>query len=66
MKWIDILNKIAKGEKPPKKIKWNMLQKDYQVLIFDEEAMEYRFENDYESFCTPPNHHLNDDVEILN
>lgn len=65
MKWIDILNKIAKGKKPPKMIKWAILEKDNQVLIYDEDIMEYRFKNDYKHICIPPNHHLNNDIEII-
>ena len=62
---IDIFTKIANGEKVPKKIKYNCLEKGYEVLIYDEEAQEYRFENDIDNFWTVPNHHLKDTVEIL-
>ena len=65
MKIIDLLNKIANGEEVPKKIKYNLLEKNYQILVYDEEEQEYRYENDYNNFCTFPNHHLNDEVEII-
>lgn len=62
---IDIFTKIANGEKVPKKIKYNCLEKGYEVLVYDEEAQEYRFENDMDNFLTVPNHHLKDRIEIL-
>lgn len=65
MKVIDLLHKIANGEEVPKKIKYNLLEKKYQILVYDEEEQEYRYENDYNNFCTFPNHHLNDEVEII-
>lgn len=65
MKWIDILNIIAEGKKPPYKIKYNLMLPNYQVLIYDEEEQEYRYENDMNEFVDIPNHHLNDIVEIL-
>jgi len=65
MKWIDILNIIAEGKKPPHKIKYNLMLPNYQVLIYDEEEQEYRYENDMNEFVDIPNHHLNDEVEIL-
>ena len=65
IKVIDLLNMISKGEEVPKKIKYNLLEKNYQILVYDEEEQEYRYENDYNNFCTFPNHHLNDEVEII-
>ena len=65
MKWIDILNIITKGGNPPYKIKYNLMQEGFQVLIYDKEEMEYRYENDWNMFVEIPNHHLNDEVEVL-
>ena len=65
MKWIDILNIITKGGNPPYNIKYNLMQEGFQVLIYDKEEMEYRYENDWNMFVEIPNHHLNDEVEVL-
>lgn len=65
MRWIDILNKIANKEKVPHKIKYNLMLPGYQVLIYDSEEQEYRIENDMNEFVQIPNHHLNDEVEII-
>ena len=65
MKWIDILNKIANKGKVPHKIKYNLMQEGLEVLIYDEQKQEYRYENDWNTFIAIPNHHLNDEVEIL-
>lgn len=65
MKVIDLLNKIANGEEMPKKITYSLLRDEYKILIYDEEEQEYRYENDYNEFWHVPNHHLNDEVEII-
>ena len=65
IKWIDILNRIANKGKVPHKIKYNLMQEDFRILIYDEEEQEYRYENDWDVFAEIPNHHLNDEVEIL-
>ena len=61
MKIIDILNKIARGEEPPKKIlyreevlTYNQYQNDYYDADGDRLFEEYDFKNN-----------LNDEVEIL-
>lgn len=61
MKIIDILNKIANGEQPPKKIVF-----DNEVYEYDEEDGDYRNNNydalfDYHEITDV----LNDEVEIL-
>lgn len=65
MKIIDILNIIAKGGIPPKEIRYNMLLDGYKDLIYDEEEMEYRYKKCPMEFLEVPNHHLNDEVEII-
>ena len=65
IKIIDLLNKIANGEEMPKKITYSLLRDEYKILIYDEEEQEYRYENDYNEFWHVPNHHLNDEVEII-
>lgn len=65
IKIIELLNRIANNQKVPTVIKYNVNLPEYQVLIYDEEEQEYRFENDYNEFWQVPNHHLNDEVEIL-
>jgi hypothetical protein len=65
IKIIEIKNKIANGEEVPKRIRYDLLRDEYQVLVYDADEMEYRYENDFEEFWEVPNHHLNDEVEIL-
>ena len=65
IKIIDLLNKIANGEEMPKKITYSLLRDEYKILIYDEEEQEYRYENDYNEFWHVPNHHLNDEVDII-
>lgn len=65
IKIIDIFTMIANGEQPPRKIRYDMLSKEYQILIYAPEEQEYRFENDLDNIWTVPNHHLKDTVEIL-
>ena len=62
---IDIFGLIANGLTPPKKIKYDFLEEDYQILIYAPEEQEYRFKNDLDNIWTVPNHHLKDTVEIL-
>lgn len=65
IKILDLLIRIANNHKVPKKILYDMLLPEFQVLIYDENEKEYRYENDYDCFWEVPNHHLNDKVEIL-
>ena len=65
MKIIDLLNKIANGEDVPKRIRYDMLEKGFDILVYDEDAMEYRYESDDMVFWREPNHHLNDEIEII-
>ena len=62
MKIIDLLNKIAKGEEVPKKIKW--LGKIYE---YDEDEYKFYYQNGYSlyrEFFTEGNC-LDDEVEII-
>lgn len=56
IKVIDLLNKIYKGEKVPKKIsikeKYYKYEKDYYEFVYDKESRMY-FNNDSEEFYTP-------------
>ena len=65
MRLIDILSNIANDKVVPKIIKYELLQENYQELIYDESELEYRFRNDYDNFLTIPNHHLKDKVKII-
>lgn len=63
MKVIDLLNKIANGETPPKKIKY-----DNSICFYDEGKKDYYVDGDlclcgdYIRFCLDD---LNDEVEII-
>jgi hypothetical protein len=60
MKVIDLLNKIAKGEEVPKKIKWN----DDEYSYVNDTCKNYA--NDYEDFMSVVDGScLNDEVEII-
>lgn len=60
IKVIDLLNKIAKGEKVPEKIKWN----DDEWVYYDGSSKNYY--NDYEDlFSVIDGSNLNDEVEII-
>ena len=63
MKVIDLLNKIAKGEEVPKKIKYEneVYVSDYEGMVF------YKLEVDYGLFLERINdtNLLNDEVEII-
>lgn len=65
LKWIDILNRIANKGQVPHKIQYDLMQEGFKVLIYDEEEQQYRYENDWDMFVEIPNHHLNDEVKIL-
>ena len=39
MRIIDILNIIAKGEIPPREIRYNMLQDGYKDLIYNQQIL---------------------------
>lgn len=65
MRWIDILNRIAGNQKVPHKIRYKLMIPKYQVMVYDSEEQEYRFENDMNEFVEISNHHLNDEVEII-
>lgn len=65
IKIIQILNRISKNKSVPQKIRYAHLLEEYQILVYDKEEKEYRFENDYDNFWQIPNHHLNDEVEII-
>ena len=62
IKIIDLYVKIAKGEEVPKAIKYSMYGEGHNIFIYDEEEKEYV--ND-EEYLIVPNHHLNDEVEII-
>ena len=59
MKIIDILNKIANGEQPPKKIRYNDYIFEYEDAGYFSGEAGYLFERYY------PDIILNDEVEIL-
>jgi hypothetical protein len=60
MKVIDLLNKIAKGEEVPKKIKWN---DDVWIYSYGPSKSYY---TDYEDlFSVIDGSNLNDEVEII-
>ena len=63
MKVIDLLNKIANGEKPPKKIKY-----DNKICFYDEEKKDYYVNGDFclcEDYISFNLEDLNDEVEII-
>jgi hypothetical protein len=63
VKVIDLLNKIARGEEPPKKI-------IYEDYIFEYKELSYDYQNEngvwlFEDICFDGENHLNKEVEIL-
>ena len=62
IKIIDLLNKIANGEKVPKKIRYFLYEGNNDIYEYWEEADEYY--NGF-GFLSVPNHHLNDEAEII-
>lgn len=50
IKIIQILNRISKNKSVPQKIRYTHLLEEYQILVYDKEEKEYRFENDYDNF----------------
>ena len=65
VKIIDLLNCIAQGKMPPKRIKCRLLTPAYRYFTYDEESEEYICDNDSRCFLSVPNHHLNDIVEVI-
>lgn len=62
---IKLLNKIAKGKKVPKRIRYNLMIKGYDVFEWNEDEQEYiDVDHPTERFSFPL-HHLTDTVEIL-
>jgi hypothetical protein len=60
IKIIDLLNKIAKGEEVPKRIKWN----DDEYSYVNDTCKNYA--NDYEDFMSVVDGYcLNDEIEII-
>ena len=62
MKVINLLNDIANNKPVPKKIKCFLHEGDNDIFTYIEEEKEYHNGYGYMRF---PNHHLNDEVEIV-
>ena len=62
MKIIDLLNDIANNKPVPRAIRCFLHEGDNDVFIYLENEQEYY--NGY-GFMRFPNHHLNDEIEIL-
>lgn len=65
IKIIDLLKRVSKGKKVPKKIRYDLMSKDYKIILYNEEEEYFYFENFPEEEWFPATHHLNDKVEIL-